>query len=148
MAQPTFLTSGDSPKRRDTLWFRWVRILSRYQNQPGASPANNPSRLDTIRQLKYKVLKAVRNSAGIVGASLVLSAGVDDESIDWTWNQSDPTSWVIEQSIDPDTGFFQVATAGPSERTWENPTFFKFYRVVVVGGEFDGMISNVISIPS
>lgn len=60
MSQPAFLTSGDSPQRRDTKWFRWLRILGRLQNTAGANPANNPSRLDTLRQLKYKVLKAVR----------------------------------------------------------------------------------------
>lgn len=63
MAQPAFLTSGDAPQRRDTKWFRWVRILSRLQNAPGASAANNPKRTDTLRTLKEKVLSAITGVA-------------------------------------------------------------------------------------
>lgn len=59
MAQPTFVTSGDTPRRTDTTWFRWLRILSQYQNRVGAIAANNPSRLDTLRIFKQKVLYAL-----------------------------------------------------------------------------------------
>lgn len=146
MAQPTFLTSGDSPKRSDTLWFRWVRILSQYQNRAGADPANNASRLDTIRQLKYKVLKAVRIAGGISDASLVFSVGPSNSFV-WTWNKTNPTNWSLEQSSFPDENFFEIDVLDPADRTYASGTLFKWYRLVVVGGVYDGLTSNVIFIP-
>jgi len=60
MAQPSFLSKGDQPRRTDTRWFEWTRILGQYQNLPGADPANNPKRTDSLRQIMLKVLKAVQ----------------------------------------------------------------------------------------
>lgn len=59
MAEPSFLGDGDTQMRNDTLWLRWVKILGRYQNQPGSLPANNPRRSDGIRVIKQKVLCAL-----------------------------------------------------------------------------------------
>lgn len=75
MAQPAFLNGGTTPHRADTRWFRWVRILGEYQNQPGADPSNNPSRLDTIWWLKYKVLRALGLAAAPT-AMLIAGGGL------------------------------------------------------------------------
>lgn len=144
MPQPSFL-STDAPRRSDTLWFRWVRILSQYQNQVGADPDNNASRLDTIRQLKYKVLKAVRGANGITDASLVLSENPDN-ALEWTWNQTDPTSWSVQQTDTPDMNWVEILTPVGSARNAVGMTLFKWYRVVAVGGDFDGEISNTVFI--
>lgn len=74
MSEPAFLNGGDTPRRTDTRWFRWLRILSQYQNRAGALPENNPSRLDTIRQIKQKVLYALNGVAsGFHSANLIPS---------------------------------------------------------------------------
>jgi hypothetical protein len=59
---PAFLSGGTTPKRNDTKWLIWCRILGLRQNQLGsaAAPENNPRKSDTIRTLKDKVLKTLQ----------------------------------------------------------------------------------------
>lgn len=51
--------NGIAPKRTDTRWVRWAKILAQYQSQPGALPQNDARLSDTIRTLKLKVLASI-----------------------------------------------------------------------------------------
>lgn len=59
MAEPSFLGDGDDPRRSDTKWLRWTKMLGEYQNRSGALSANNPRRSDGIRVVKQKLLCAI-----------------------------------------------------------------------------------------
>jgi len=56
--QPTFLSNGTTPLPTDTKWILWVRILSTYQNLPGAKPANDPRPTDSLWTIIDKLAKA------------------------------------------------------------------------------------------
>jgi len=62
MAEPSFLSGGATPDRKDSKWLRWCRMLGTRQNQlgSGANAANNPQLSDTLWQLKQKLLKALQ----------------------------------------------------------------------------------------
>lgn len=79
-------------------------------------------------------------------ASLIVSE-VPSDSITWTWNQSDPTNWSIQQSSDGSTGWVEIELADPDARGSTGLTGVNYYRVVVVGGAFDSTISNVVFLP-
>lgn len=57
--EPSFISDGATPRRTDSRWFRWLKILGVIQNEAGADPDNNPRRSDTIRMLQEKVNKAL-----------------------------------------------------------------------------------------
>lgn len=57
--EPSFLGDGADPRRTDTKWLRWVKMLGQYQNEAGALAANNPLRGDPIRVVKQKLLCAI-----------------------------------------------------------------------------------------
>lgn len=63
MPEPSFLGDGDVPARNDTVWMRWCKLLGQYQNRSGSLPANNPSRTDTVRVLKQKLLNSINGTS-------------------------------------------------------------------------------------
>jgi hypothetical protein len=60
MAEPSFMGGGDTQRRTDSRWLRWCRFLGKLQNRPGSDPANNPRRMDSLRTLMEKALKALQ----------------------------------------------------------------------------------------
>lgn len=63
MAEPVFLGDLDVPRRSDTKWLRWTKMLGQYQNRSGALSANNPRRSDGIRVVKQKLLNAINGTS-------------------------------------------------------------------------------------
>jgi hypothetical protein len=63
MPEPSFLGDADDPRRSDTKWLRWTKMLGQYQNRSGALVANNPRRSDGIRVVKQKLLHAINDSS-------------------------------------------------------------------------------------
>ena len=61
MAANFSLSGGTTPQKRDSRWFRWMRILFYYQGKVGALPTNDPARSDTYRGTKMKVLKSLNS---------------------------------------------------------------------------------------
>lgn len=57
--QPEYYAEGTSPLPQDTRLRVWTKILGGYQNLPGADPANDPKKEDTLRIIKEKTLRAV-----------------------------------------------------------------------------------------
>lgn len=62
MSQPNFLSDGTTPQRMANRGRTWTKILGVLQNLPGAFASNNPARMDSRRQTKYKVNKAETNT--------------------------------------------------------------------------------------
>lgn len=93
-------------------------------------------------------LQLLCDSAGGVAADIVLTADTGDNSIDWTWNKADPTNWSIQESLDGETGWTEIELADPGSRGTTGLAGVNYYRVVVVGGDYDGTISNVVFLPS
>lgn len=63
MPEPSFLGDADDPRRSDTKWLRWTKMLGQYQNRPGTLPENNPRRSDGIRVVKQKLLNSIQNTS-------------------------------------------------------------------------------------
>lgn len=63
MPEPSFLSDAAVPRRSDTKWLRWVKMLGEYQNRTGSLPANNPNRGDGIRVVKQKLLNAINGTS-------------------------------------------------------------------------------------
>lgn len=60
MSQPSYYSSGTTPKPGDTRLVRWTKILGWWQNLDGADAANDPKRGDTLRRIMEKLAKAVK----------------------------------------------------------------------------------------
>jgi hypothetical protein len=74
MAHPTYYGSGTTARRTDTRLMRWTKWLGMYQNLPGADPRYDPRRTDTLRIIKWKLLRAMavmpqtaHDPVGIIG---------------------------------------------------------------------------------
>lgn len=63
MAQDQFLSDGSTPRKTDARWFRWAKMLLRYQNVSGARAANDLRKTDTIREVKQKLLNAIQGTS-------------------------------------------------------------------------------------
>lgn len=60
MAQPEFLSGGDTPRRTDTDWTAAVRWLGRIQNHLASpDPNNNPRKQDSLQQILTKIARAL-----------------------------------------------------------------------------------------
>lgn len=57
--QPDYYAEHTTPLQQDTRLRVWTKVLGHYQNLPGADPANNPEKQDTLRIIRQKTLKAV-----------------------------------------------------------------------------------------
>lgn len=90
-----------------------------------------------------QLLCNAEGGAPSVDLVLEVDSGAADGII-WTWNQIDPTNWSVQQSSDGVTGWFELSLELPAARTINGLTSFNYFRVVVVGGDFDGTISNAV----
>jgi len=52
---PFFLSDGSNPRKTDSRWYRWVKILSASNDICGGNALNHASINDTIAQLQTKV---------------------------------------------------------------------------------------------
>lgn len=78
MAEPSFLSFGDTPHRQDTKWTAAVRWLGQLQNQAGSDPENNPRRTDSYRDVLYKIARTATVDTDF--SSFISRAGLTDET--------------------------------------------------------------------
>lgn len=77
--------------------------------------------------------------------SFVLSSPDGNSTIQWTWNTTNPTSFAVQKSTNGVSGWSVVGTYAGTYRSLDSLQA-AYYRVLVVGGQFDGTYSNVVGL--
>lgn len=134
MAEPAFLSGGDTPRRTDTRWTEAVRWLGQLQNMAGADAANNPRRTDSFRDILYKIARATNSSipcGGLAPSDLEIFDG--SPAADWTW----------ERATDPAQDFllkWGTVSGGPYTESEAVSPAIRAYGLVAVPGTYFGVI--------
>jgi hypothetical protein len=63
-----FFASGTTAVKTDTRWRLYMKILGALQDKAGSNSSNNPSRTDTLRKIKVKILRSKKGTSGNITA--------------------------------------------------------------------------------
>lgn len=138
--------SGSTPVRTNPKWVRWAKVLAYYQSLSGADSRNDLVQTNTVRRIKEKILSSISgipSSSPSTPPSIGLSLDPVNGII-WTWNETNPTSWSVQQGPASSGPWTEIEVHPGSQRDTSGLTQFNYFRVVSVGGSYDGTISNVV----